>query len=175
MKREIETGSQFETLAKIGFIHKIEHFRDGELIDVEEVHNLVPTEGLNHILEVALRAGSSLPAWYVSLFEGNYTPVAGVTALTYPAAATESTAYSESNRVLWVPAAASAGVLTNSASKAVFTMNATKAIYGIGMSSAQAKSATSGVLVSAARFASVKNVVAADVLNVTSSITMTSS
>lgn len=161
-------------IVRLGFEHTIEHVRDGKILSVETVKNLVPTEGLNYILEAALRAGTVLPNWFVALFEGNYTPVAGVTAATFPAAATESTAYDEATRVAWVSAAAAAGVVTNAASKAVFTINATKTIYGIAMSSASAKGATTGALVSVAKFAAAKSVVATDILNVTSSITMTS-
>lgn len=162
-------------ILRVGFEHVVEHIRNGKLIDVETVHNLVPTEGLNHILNVALRAGSPTPNWYVALFEGNYTPVAGLTAATFPSAATECTAYDEPSRVLWVPAAASGGVVTNSASKAVFTMNATKTVYGIVMSSLLTKGGTTGTLVSAVRFAASKSVFDDDLLQVTSSITMTSS
>lgn len=158
----------------LGFEHTVEHWRGDTLLSTETVKNLVPIEGLNYILEAGLRGGSALSAWYVGLFEGNYTPVAGVTAATFPAAATECTAYDEANRVAWASAAAASGIVTNSASKAVFTMNATKSVYGIAMSSAPTKGATTGVLVSVARFAALKSVVATDVLNVTSSITMTS-
>lgn len=161
-------------IVRVGFEHTIEHVRKGKILSVEKVKNLVPTEGLNYILEAALRSGTVLPNWFVALFEANYTPVAGVTAATFPAAATESTAYDEATRVAWVSAAAAAGVVTNAANKAVFTINATKTIYGIAMSSASAKGATTGALVSVAKFAAAKNVVATDVLNVTSSITMTS-
>jgi hypothetical protein len=64
--------------------------------------------------------------------------------------------------------------MSNSASKAVFTFNASKTIYGIGQLSVSAKSATTGVLVSIARFASSKAVVDDDVLNVTSTIVLAS-
>lgn len=147
---------------------------DSVVLSSEEIDNLVPTEGLNYLLGAGLTGVSQLSSWYIALFEGNYTPVAGVTAATFPAAATESTAYDEAARVAWTPGSISGGSVTNSASKAVFTINATKTIYGIAQSSASAKSATTGVLVSVAKFAAAKSVVAADVLNVTSTITMTS-
>ncbi len=176
MKSQANIGSN----GRIGFVHLVEHFRKDEsgiyrLIDQEEIHNLIPTEGLDHILNIAMRNGTPVASWYVALFEGNYTPVAGLTAATFPSAATECTAYDEATRPLWNSAAASNGVITNSANKAVFTMNATKTVYGIVMTSANAKSATSGVLTSAVRFAASKNVAATDILNVTSSITLTSS
>lgn len=84
---------------RVGFTYLVEHVRGGVVIDREVVHNLVPTEGLNYILEAALRGGAALSTWYIALFEGNYTPVAGVTAATFPAAATECTAYDQATRV----------------------------------------------------------------------------
>ena len=48
-------------ILRVGFEHTIEHIRNGQLIAVESAHNLVPTEGLNHILNGALRAGSPTP------------------------------------------------------------------------------------------------------------------
>jgi hypothetical protein len=177
---------------KAGFKYNVEHLRRADLIGVgngdirsidgidyvvlsaEEVSNLIPTEGLNYMLGAALTGVTQATTWYVALFEGNYTPIAGVTAATFPAAATESTAYDEAARVTWTPGSISAGSVSNTASKAVFTMNATKAIYGIAQTSVSTKSATTGTLVSVARFAAVKNVVATDVLNVTSTLTATS-
>jgi len=183
---------------KAGFKYNVEHIRsvqrmkamglsieglerkdfdgvDSVILSREEVHNLIPTEGINYILGAALTGVSPISDWYIALFEGNYTPVAGLTAATFASAATESTAYDESTRQEWVPGSISGGIVSNSASKAVFTMNATKTIYGLGQLSASAKSATTGVIVSAARFSAAKSVVDDDVLNVTSIITLTSS
>lgn len=145
----------------------IDHMRDGELIDREELSNLVVNEGLNHILDVVLHGASPVGTWYLGLFEANYTPVATVTAATIAAAATECTAYDESTRVAYDEAAPSGQSITNAASKATFTMNATKTIYGAFLVSASAKSATTGVLLSAARFGSSKAVVDDDQLLLT--------
>jgi hypothetical protein len=183
--------------AKAGFKYNIEHIRSIEgmqsmglsidglekrdvngvesvVLSVEEVDNLIPTEGLNYFLDAGLLGGSQLSSWYIALFEANYTPIAGVTAATFPAAATESTAYDEANRPTWTPGAIAAGSVSNTASKAVFTMNATKTIYGIAQTSVNTKSSTSGKLVSVAKFAAAKAVVDDDILSVTSSITLTS-
>lgn len=144
------------------------------VLSVEDVSNLIPTEGLDYILGASLKGVSQVSSWYIALFEGNYTPIAGVTAATFPAAATECTAYDEANRVAWTSGSVSAGSVSNSASKAAFTMNATKTIYGIAQTSLSTKSGTTGVLVSVARFAAAKAVVDEDILNVTSTITLTS-
>lgn len=145
----------------------IEHIRDGAVIDVIEVDNLVVNEGLDHLLNTVFHGGSQIGTWYLGLFEGNYTPIATVTAATIAAAATESTAYTESQRQEYNEAAASAQSITNSANKATFTMNATKTIYGAFLVSNATKGATSGVLFSAARFSAAKQVVTDDQLLLT--------
>lgn len=137
--------------------------------------NIVTTQGLNHILDVVLHNTSAVSPWYIALFEGNYTPVAGLTAASFTAAATECTAYDESARVVYNEAAASGGVTTNSASRAVFTMNASKTLYGGALLSASAKSSTSGTCLAAARFSSSRDVVNGDEVAVAYSLTLTSS
>lgn len=151
----------------VGGVFTVEHVRDGKVIDMFDVPNLVTNEGLNHILDAVFAGATQVGTWYVGLFEGNYTPVATVTAATITAASTECTAYDEVTRVAYNEAAASGQSITNSANKATFTMNATKTVYGAFLVSASAKSATSGTLMSAARFGSSKAVVDDDQLLVT--------
>jgi len=178
---------------KAGFKYHIEHLRsidvmhamglsidgleqrgDKVVLSVEDVTNLIPTEGLNYMLGTALTGVAQLLSWYIAIFSGNYTPVATLTAATFTANTTESTAYAETTRVAWTPGAIAGGSVDNSANKAVFTMNATTTIYGIGQLSVSTKSATTGTLISCALFAAAKAVVATDVLNVTSTLSATS-
>ena len=128
--------------------------------------NLVCNEGLDHILDVVFHGATQVDPWYIGIFEGNYTPVAGVTASSVTADSTESTAYDESTRVEYNEAAASSQSITNSANTADFTMNATKTIYGAFVGSASAKSATTGTLMAISRFSSSRDVVATDVLSI---------
>jgi hypothetical protein len=158
----------------IGAVYTVEHIRNGEVLSVETCSNIVPTEGLNHILNTVFAAGTQVTTWYVGVFEGNYTPVASDTAATFPGSAFECTAYSESVRQTYVEAPASGGVITNVANKAVFTFNATKTIYGGFLSSDSVKSAITGTLVSAARFSTAKVVDNGDILRIAAEITMTS-
>ena len=125
-----------------------------EVLSRELVSNVITTEGLNHILSVMFAGGTQVPTWYIALFEGNYTPVIGLTAATFTASATECTAYDEATRVAFVEAAPAGGVISNSASKAVFTMNANKPLSGGALLSASAKSSTSGTCLAAARWTS---------------------
>ena len=143
------------------------HLRKGEVIDEWEDDNLVVNQGLNHILDVVFHGTTPVSPWYVGLFEGNYTPVAGLTAATVASAATECTAYDESVRQDYTEAAAASQSITNSASRATFTFNATKTIYGAFLISDSTKSGTSGSLLAAARFSASKAVVDDDQLLVT--------
>lgn len=148
---------------------------DRKTLHRELASNILPTAGLNHILDVVLHGSSQVTTWYVAPFEGNYTPVAGLTAASFTADATECTAYDEATRVAYNEAAASGGVITNSANKAVFTINASKTLYGAALVSASAKSSTSGTLLAAARFSSSRAVVDDDEVAVSYSLTLTSS
>lgn len=121
-----------------------------------------------------LHGATPVSPWYVGVFEGNYTPVAGDTAATFPANATESTAYDEATRQEYVEAAASSQSTTNSASKATFTFNATKTIYGAFLSSVSTKSTTTGTLLAANKAGTAKSVVDDDQLLITYTLSMTS-
>jgi hypothetical protein len=158
----------------LGGVWDVEHVRDGKVIDRWTDKNIITNEGLTNILDVHFNAGTQITTWYIGLFEGNYTPVAGVTAATITSASTECTAYDETTRVEYDEANPASQSVTNSASKATFTINATKTIYGAFLVSASAKSATSGVLFSASRFGSSKSVVDDDQLLVTYTINASS-
>lgn len=157
-----------------GFLYRIEHVRAGEVIDAEVKHNLMPMEGANHTINGLLHGGTQVATWYIGLYSGNYTPQLGDTAATFPGSATELTTYAESARVAFVESAASGGVSDNSANKAEFTSNANATVYGGFIVSASAKGATSGVLLSAVKFASPKTFNSGDVLRVTAGFTLAS-
>lgn len=140
--------------------------------------NLLVTEGLNYLLDSALRAQTQLSAWYVAPFAANVTPVAGLTAATFASTQTEFTNYTAAARQAWTLVAAASGVLTNAAAPAYFTVDdgVQTAIYGFGLLSASAKSSTSGKLVAAAKLATARTgLVEDDVIGARYSITLTSS
>ena len=143
--------------------------------DTETVHNIIPTQGLNHFLSVVCNTGTQVTTWFVGMFEANYTPVATDTMAAFPAAATECTAYTESVRQTWVESTPAGGVTTNVASKAEFNMNATKTLFGAFLSSSPVKSGITGTLLSAAKFSASKAVDSGDIARITASLTLTSS
>lgn len=161
-------------ILRVGFKYTFEVLKRGVVIDLFDITNLMPTQGLNHMLSTVFKSGTPVATWYLGLYEGNYTPVLTDTAATFPGSATECTAYTASTRVAWVPGTVAAGVLDNSASKAEFVANATKTIYGGFMTSVAAKGAITGSLISAVRFPSPRVLDADSTLRVTAGITLTS-
>jgi hypothetical protein len=166
--------------SKVGFKYTIEHIRNGEVIGVEEVDNLIPNEGLNHLLDVTLKAGAANATWYVSLYTGSYDPAinggATLTAATYSAAVSELTSgYTGStNRIAWVPGTISAGAVSNSGNVAAFSMTATNTVTGGALLSASGTGSTAGTLISVVKFGTSKSVVNGDILNITAGITLAS-
>jgi len=162
--------------ARFGFVNTVETLdRNCRVIDVEVVKNLIPIEGLNYLLNTGLKGGAQSTTWYIGLYEGLYTPIPADTAATFPASATELTAYSETTRQLLTLGTVAAGAADNSASRGVFTGTTNgKFAQGGFISSAAAKGATTGVLISAVRFSSPKPIDNGGVLRVTAAFTSVS-
>lgn len=157
MNSEIKTGAVYavEVVAP-----------DGTVSQASIEHNMVPTQGLNHIASVVFKGATQTNPWYIAPFEGDYTPTPGDTAATIASAAVESTAYTASARLEFNEGAASGGAVDNSANKAEFTFNANKVIYGVFLVSASPKAATTGTLISVVRFSSPKTVESGSTLRV---------
>lgn len=138
---------------------RFELYRKGKLLWVERVPNIVVNEGRNYILGGALGAATQLTQFYIAPFSNNYTPLITDTAATIVASAGEQTGYDEATRELWVPVTA-AQIISNAATPAEFTFNVVSptVIYGLFMSSASAKSAVTGTLIGAAKFATSRTV-----------------
>lgn len=140
--------------AMMGFTYKVKQFdKDGVLVSETEDHNLIPIEGLNYIIDAALRGASQFPTIYCGLFEGDYTPVPLDTMATFPTAATECTAYVSATRPVVTLNAPSNGQSANNPTALVFTGNTNgKVVIGGFISTSPTKGGTSGPLLSAARF-----------------------
>ena len=117
--------------------------------------NTFTNEGLDYLLNAAFGGGAAITQFFLAPFSGNVTPNAGWTAASFPGTATEFTAYTAGTRPQWVEANAASRTIGNTASQAVFTFSAGGPynLYGMALLSASAKSATSGILVAAMRFA----------------------
>lgn len=162
------------------FAHGVyEHSVNG--LDIRRDDNLVVTEGLTHMLGVVLGDLTALPDWYFGLFSGNVTPVSTWTAANFTANATEITSntegYSETTRQTFVESPAAAASINNTASKAAFTIATATSItvWGAGLLSASAKGATTGTLMSAAKFSAARTLFNTDIFNLGYTLTLTSS
>lgn len=145
---------------------KYTHSVNGQ--DVQVDHNLIPAEGIAYILDSALGATAKINAWYLTVFSGNVNPAANWTAANFATQASEITSttegFSNVTRPVWTPGSATAGVIGNLASKAVFDIVCTTSvnIAGAALLSSNVRGGTNGVLASASRFATVRQVYSGD-------------
>lgn len=161
-----------------------EHFRGDKLLSGgwEPKPNTFTTEGMARLLNIVFRAQTTEAAIYVGIFKNNVTPAVGDTAAAKLGAAgtygeCQDADYDSpaTNKPAYTMASTSSAVATNSASKATFVMNASITVYGAFLSTATAKTATTGTLFCAKAFASSRAVIADDELAVTYQITCTTS
>jgi len=142
--------------------------------------NLLPNEGLMYLLTVGLYNGAKLATWYLSLYAANYTPLAALTAASYPATASEITSniegYTEATRPIWTPSAPANNIIDNLANKAAFTIETASEVVvnGAALLSDATKGAITGKLVSATKFAAARTLYDTDVFNLAYRVQMTS-
>lgn len=141
-------------------------------------HNLIVTEGLNHLWTSAILGGSQITSWYVAIHSGTTAPSASWTAANYASNATEiNSSISESARQAYTGATAASGSTNNTSSKAVFTANTTNVtVWGAAVLSTSTKGGTSGTLLSASKFSASRTLPASsDTISIGITLTATSS
>ena len=159
----------------VGFEYTVEVLdKDGNVTDREVVHNIMPIEGIHHVLNTVLKGGAQVAQWHIGLYESAHTPTPNDIMATFPTQAVETTEYVSTTRMPFTPGTLTAGSVDNSANSAEFDFTTTKLIYGGFLSSSSAKGSTSGVLLSAVRFGSPKSVDSSSTLRVTAGFTMAS-
>ena len=121
--------------------------------------NLVVNEGMAHILNVALGATAKPAGYFLALFNGAATPQANWTAAGFAPTAGEvvsmSEGYTSPTRPAWTPGVAATNSIDNMAAVATVTI-ATAAqvnVTGAAMLTSSVRGGTTGVLVSATRYA----------------------
>lgn len=143
-------------------------------------HNLLPTAGIAYLLGL-LGTTAKETAFYLAPFSGNVSPAANWTAANFTANATEITSLSEGfsnvTRPVWTPGAVAAGVIGNTATVASFNIVCATVvnIAGCGLLSASARGGTSGILLSASRYGSVRVVNDDDTFQVEYNVSLTDS
>ena len=128
----------------------------------KEGDNLITTEGLAHILNVALGTTAKPAGYFLALFSGAAAPAANWTAGSFAATANEITSMSEgytaATRPVWTPGTATAGSIDNLTTVASVTI-ATAAslnVTGAALLTNSTRGGTGGVLVSASKYAAAR-------------------
>lgn len=122
--------------------------------------NLIPTEGLAHILNVALGTTPKPASYHLALFSAAAQPAANWTAASFASTASEivsmTEGYSSATRPTWTPTNTSTGSIDNMAAVAKVTMktNSSLTVQGAAMLTSSAKGGTTGALISASKYAS---------------------
>ena len=128
----------------------------------KEGDNLITTEGLAHILNVALGTTAKPAGYFLALFSGAAAPAANWTAAGFAATANEITSMSEgytaATRPTWTPGTATSGSIDNLTTVASVTI-ATAAslnVTGAALLTNSTRGGTGGVLVSASKYAAAR-------------------
>lgn len=146
---------------------RLEHIRDGKVIDVDEFYNDIVTEGKNSLLDIMFGAATQLTSWYVGLIDNSgFSALAATDVMNSHVGWTEFTNYSQANRVTWTTIAASAGSKTNTTSM-VFDITGSGTLYGGFVTSNNTKGGTSGKLWATAAFNTTKPVTNGDQIKLT--------
>ena len=160
-------------------IWEIKHIRDGKVIHQETGENIIPYEGMNRILN-SLAGNTTLPTtWYINLFKNNVTPSLSDTASSALGSAgtygecTDADLDPQTNRIQITFGTASNGTIS-STNTIQFTALQNLTLYGGFVTNTQPKLDTTGVLLSAKKFASARSVIANDIIQVSVTYTMTS-
>ena len=149
--------------------HMVAKDPQGNVKWTDEGTNLIVNTGLDYLLNNDLTAATM----YIGLTDGTPTVAAGDTMASH-AGWVEVTAYDEAARLAWGQGAASGGVTTN-ATAVTFTANATTTVGGGFLTTVATKGGTTGTLFSVkAATEGDRALVAADTLDVTISLTVTS-
>lgn len=135
--------------------------------------NMMMLVGLDDILKVYFQQSAQRTAFYIAPFSDNETPSNALTAATFPATLTEFINYAESARPVWDDADAVASqTAANTTTPARFTIGSGGGtVWGAALTTASAKSATSGLLVCASKFAAARTMLEGDKLDIEYAIT----
>ncbi|MEB8380685.1 hypothetical protein NYW84_06365 [Acinetobacter junii] len=134
--------------------------------------NLVVTEGLAHILNTALGTKAKTPNYYLALFSGAAAPAANWTAANFTSVASEivsmTEGYTNATRPVWTPTEATGNSIDNMTSAASVTIAtaSTLNVTGAAMLSNPTKGGTTGVLVSATKYATARTFQSGDIYEV---------
>lgn len=147
---------------KQGIMAKGEYFHRVNDGDWSVDKNLLTTEGLAHMLNVALGTKQKSSGYYLALFSGSAAPANNWTAANFASVANEITSLSEGytspTRPEWIPKTTTTGSIDNMESVATVTIATSSSlnVTGAAMLSNSTRGGTSGVLISASKYAAAR-------------------
>lgn len=150
-----------------GFVYTIEHVGvDGKIKSVEQVHNLIPNDGLNYFLRTAFRGGSAYSTWYLGVYGASRTPVQHDTMASFIANCDEVTTYNGTTRQALSFPDPVAGVISTVLDPNVLVFPSAATVRGGFIASGSAKGSADGLLISAVLFPSPKVLSAGESLRI---------
>jgi hypothetical protein len=130
----------------------------------EAIPNLIVTEGLAHILSIALGGKAKSAAYFIALFAGTSAPAADWTASNFAATANEivsqTEGYNAATRLAWTaPSSVAAAAIDNFASpaQAVIATASSLNVTGLALLTHGTRGGTAGELISASKFPAVRS------------------
>ena len=152
----------------------ISRYIDGGIKDTEVGFNLVVDEQLNALLNEVWRNTAQATAWYLGLTTGTTTPAPGDTMPSHPGW-TEWENYSEGARQAWSPGAASSKSITNATPITFTSTLAAQAVDGGFITDNVTRGQDTGRLSNVKSFAATKTLDASETIDITVTITASSS
>lgn len=170
-------GRDWRNLGRLWRNHRWERDDDGEILighariggvfecqapdglGVVQTRNLLTTEGCNYLLSAGIAGGTQYSTFYVAPFSANVAVADTLTAANFASTQTElTTQYSESTRVAFVESAPASKSTNNTANPATVTAAVDSvSIWGLGLLSLSTKGGTTGVLLAAAKYSTVRS------------------
>jgi len=148
-----KVGAEVDHGPKLVGRYRVEHIRNGKVIDIREGKNLITNVGKNALLDIMFNAGTQISNWYIGLVDNaSFTAFAAGDTMASHAGWIENEDYTEANRQEWLADAAAGQAVTNS-TQAVFSIDTDSiTIKGIFITSNNTKGGTTGTLWNAVAF-----------------------
>lgn len=124
----------------------------------QKTDNIIPTEGLAHILNVALGTTPKPTGYYLALFSAAAQPAANWTALSFSTTASEivsmTEGYAGAVRPTWTPVNTATNSIDNMVAAAKVTMKTASSltVQGAALLTSSTRGGTNGALISAAKY-----------------------
>lgn len=143
--------------------------KEGNIIDSWSQHNLIPSEGISHLIRSPFNDVPSISNFYCGVLKGNYIPTAATKASDIPNI--EYVNYQEDTRPQWLKSFnGNNNSYSNEASPAIFTFTEDVTFNGIFLISSDIKGSANGVLLSIVRFNTPKQITAGTELKMTAAL-----